>query len=319
MSRSYCHGLATVHVGDALSVLQHLPSESVNCVVTSPPYWGLRDYGVEGQIGLEPTPAEFLERMTAVFAEVYRVLRKDGTCWVNMGDSYSAGSMWSDSDDVRFRARFAGQTAEHKPGRGGATKPKTSVPPKNLLGIPWRLAFALQDAGWILRSDIIWAKPNPMPESVRDRPTKAHEYVFLLTKSGRYWYDADAIREESTGKDAGNGFDRPERLSQPNGNPERWRAPAEHRRNARSVWNIATQAYPEAHFATFPEELPRRCILAGCPVGGIVLDPFAGSGTTLSVAVSFARKAIGIELNPQYAELIGKRLSATQPTLEVLA
>lgn len=298
-------------IGDVLEQLRTLPDESVNCVVTSPPYWGLRDYGVDGQIGLEKTPAEYIARMVAVFEEVRRVLRKDGTCWVNLGDSY---------------AREGGRTGgvpRHWDGRrddpGGlhdrrALASDIGLKQKDLVGIPWRFAFALQDAGWYLRSEIIWAKPNPMPESVRDRPTKAHEQIFLLTRSAKYWYDADAIAEPTlyAGDDRGGRRDARRgticnSMSGVTGET----------RNARTVWEIATQPYKEAHFATFPPELPKRCILAGCPVGGVVLDPFLGSGTTAAVAIELGRKWIGIELNPQYAELARKRIADAQPALEV--
>jgi DNA modification methylase len=340
----------TLYVGDAVEVLRKLPDESVHCCVTSPPYWGLRDYGTgqwdggdaacdhqrqsdvsrgssgldgattttqggayawkdvcgkcgatrfDQQIGLEATPEAFVESMVAVFREVRRVLRRDGTCFVNMGDSYGPG--------------------------------------KQLAGVPWKLVFALQDDGWILRSDIIWSKPNPMPESVTDRPTKAHEYVFLLTRSPRYFFDQEAVRERYSDagrewwnepattpenpnrKDGGGVTSRPARG--PDGrrvtrvagadgsiqhrDGERWPNGG---RNVRSVWEIATQPYPEAHFATFPEALPERCIKAGCPDGGTVLDPFMGSGTTALVARRLGRKSVGIELNSEYAKLCARRL-----------
>lgn len=299
-------------LGDVLEQLRTLPDESVNCVVTSPPYWGLRDYGVDGQIGLEKTPAEYIARMVVVFEEVRRVLRKDGTCWVNLGDSYarSFAGCWGNDTSPSKR-----ESHGHIQSR---SKPPAGLKDKDLVGIPWRFAFALQDAGWYLRSEIIWAKPNPMPESVRDRPTKAHEQIFLLTKSAKYWYDADAIAEPAL---------------QPKGEPKETRQrkavmlgqsgghlgtnQGYETRNVRTVWEIATQPYKEAHFATFPPELPKRCILAGCPVGGVVLDPFLGSGTTAAVAIELGRKWIGIELNAQYAELARKRIADAQPALEV--
>ena len=322
-----------IHVGDSLEVLRGMEAESVNCIVTSPPYWGLRDYGNSGQIGLEKTPQEFVAKMTEVFSECRRVLAKDGTCWVNMGDSYNnaapnrTGQNGYDDGRTNRTARFSAGGVE-------------GLKPKDLCGIPWRLAFALQDDGWYLRSDIIWAKPNPMPESVTDRPTKSHEYIFLLTKSAKYWYDADAIKETGAGRvdvgqqskgrlSAGGGAYaekwRPSKNDQTGdrrkiGFNERWdQAEAEGltdtSRNARTVWTIATQPYKEAHFATFPEELPKRCILAGCPEGGTVLDPFAGSGTTIAVAIQLGRKGIGIELNPEYAELARKRIAGVTPSM----
>lgn len=302
-----------VLTGDALSVLRTMPSESVNCIVTSPPYWGLRDYGHDGQIGLEATPQEFVSKMTEIFQECRRVLTADGVCWVNIGDSYAS--------DMKGSGGPSEKQLSNNGSRYQSRKLEHGLKPKDLVGIPWRVAFALQDDGWYLRSDIIWAKPNPMPESVRDRPTKAHEYIFLLTKSAKYSYDADAIKEaaihegrvvKATGADAKNG------------QKGKFGATAAGftthdtivtNRNARTVWSISTQGYPGAHFATFPEELPRRCILAGCPEGGTVLDPFAGSGTTLAVAVALGRKAIGIELNPEYVELIHERMRGVTPSL----
>lgn len=269
--------------GDALDVLRDLPDGAVDCVVCSPPYFGLRDYGVDGQIGLEPTPAEYVARMVAVFAEVRRVLADDGTAWVNIGDSYSA-----------------------KP-TGNASR--FDVPEKSLLGIPWRLAFGLQDDGWILRSDIIWAKKNPLPESVRDRPTKAHEYVFMFSKQPRYWYDAEAISERAVMTGGGQFSDATHGARALNGHgPVKPRQDTD-RRNARTVWHISTEPTPFAHFATMPTKLVRRCILAGCKPGGVVLDPFFGSGTTGLVARSVGRDWLGIELNGEYVALAEQRLS----------
>jgi DNA modification methylase len=258
----------------------------VHCCVTSPPYWGLRDYGSEGQLGLEPTPEAYVARMVAVFREVRRVLRADGTCWLNIGDSYVSSPKGNPGDQgSSIGLSRPGVQAERD--RGGYDKTKVAgLKAKDLVGIPWRVAFALQADGWYLRSDIVWAKPNPMPESATDRPTKAHEYLFLLTKSARYFYDADAIREKATeGTDLGLLRGRSRDAS----GMVAWAAPSIAKRqeagvdsrtagtgmrNARSVWEIATQPYPEAHFATFPEELPRRCIAAGtsergcCPTCG---------------------------------------------------
>lgn len=304
-------------VGEVLDRLRALPDESVHCVVTSPPYYGLRDYGVEGQIGLEATPAEFLAKLVAVFREVRRVLRKDGTCWVNMGDSYNQNQGAGFDTNRNGGARKA-----------AAACPRvfTGLPPKNLMGMPWRLAFALQDDGWWLRQDIIWSKPNPMPESVTDRCTKAHEYLFLLTKSSQYFYDADAIREPVTSIDKRAGRNSsclvdkspeprkgmrssdPERFGLSRGNTnESCSHPLG--RNKRSVWEIATEAFPEAHFATFPRKLVEPCIMAGSPADGTVLDPFNGSGTTGLVAIKHGRNYIGIELNPDYAAMAERRLS----------
>jgi DNA modification methylase len=316
-----------LHVGDARDILARLPDGSIDCCVTSPPYWGLRDYGVDGQIGLEQTPDEFVEAMVSVFAAVRRVLKQTGTLWLNLGDSYAGGGC-----GARDPERWPKQSRnDHMPKH---VKAGTTLKDKDLVGVPWRVALALQADGWFLRSDIIWSKPNPMPESVQDRPTKAHEYLFLLTKAPRYFYDAKAIQERAVGPDRGHGMTRgvtgphaeqaglerrarrtaliPRQTtegigSQGIGSSTFGHWPVEGVRNARSVWEIATNPYPEAHFAVFPEELPRRCILAGCPAGGVVLDPFMGSGTTAKVARDLGRKAVGIELNPEYARLCDSR------------
>jgi len=327
----------TVYNADVLAGLRALPDASVHCCVTSPPYWGLRDYGEDGQIGLESTPDEYVARMVEVFREVRRVLRDDGTLWLNLGDSYAANGVSGLAIKGDTSTLVGTANAAH-------TAQKKAVPPglkpKDLVGIPWRVAFALQADGWWLRSDVIWAKPNPMPESVTDRPTKAHEYVFLLSKSATYFYDADAIavpakyadeakydngqnghgggvshagqgsstrKFRKSDKQRGHGrrhagfndrWDHMERTEQCSG-----------MRNRRTVWTITTKPYAEAHFATFPPELPTLCIKAGCPEGGTVLDPFAGSGTTLWVAKEHGRKGVGIELNPEYCDLIAHRCS----------
>lgn len=308
-----------IHTGDALAVLKTLPDNSINCVVTSPPYFGLRDYGHEDQIGLEPTPREYVDAMVAVFAEVRRVLTDDGCAWVNLGDSYSthrAGKV----DNPFATSGLAGmKTAEvaRSTKVGQEAYRNTDLPEKNLLGIPWRVAFGLQDDGWILRSDIIWSKPSCMPESVTDRPTRAHEYVFLLTKQARYWYDADAIQDKAINttkhRDLGTrgtqGYAaasgaigrRPQRDSSGGLGSGEYR-------NARTVWTITTEPTPFAHFATMPQKLVRRCIVAGCPVGGVVLDPFMGSGTTALVARREGRQYVGIELNPEYVAIAERRL-----------
>lgn len=343
-----------LHVGDAMDVLPTLEAGSVHCVVTSPPYWGLRDYGLEprvfggdsacahewgamergkrrdllpeevsesrsrlgthqeqhrapqnggrfcqrcgawlGQLGLEPTPELYVEHMVAVFREVRRVLADDGTLWLNIGDSYVTGAVGD------------------------------SLKRKDLAGIPWRLALALQADGWYLRADIVWHKPNPIPESVRDRPTRAHEYVFLLSKAPAYYYDADAIAERAIGGHTGAGATFRREASKRGAALVPGQARGTHRadrpevayngptRNARSVWTIATKPFPGAHSAVMPLELAERAVLAGCPTGGTVLDPFAGSGTTGVAALRNARYFIGIEANPEYAEMAQQRLEAT--------
>ena len=305
-------------IGDCRERLGELPDASVNCCVTSPPYFGLRDYGHEGQMGLEPTPDEFVAGMVEVFREVRRVLRDDGTLWLNIGDSYSSGG---GDTYTGFNARYDGtgidggkqaQTAKHFKKVGDK-----SLAPKNLIGVPWRLAFALQSDGWILRQDIIWSKPNPMPESVRDRCTKAHEYLFLLSKGPKYFYDADAIREPNISLEATqarsnqhNKGDKYEARPDLGGGDGRSRLDFfnEAGRNKRSVWTVTPEPFPGAHFATYPPALIEPCVLAGCPKGGTVLDPFGGAGTTGLVADRLQRDAILIELNPEYAEIARKRL-----------
>ena len=304
--------------GDVREVLKTLDDESVQCVVTSPPYWGLRDYGVDDQLGLEATPEEYVANMVSVFQEVKRVLRKDGTVWLNLGDSYFGGGRGKDG-----KYEVAYKSVEN-------SKPDWSkvsgLKPKDLIGIPWRVAFALQADGWYLRSDIIWNKPNPMPESIKDRPTKSHEYIFLLTKSKKYYYDNEAIKEpvqDSSIKRSMYGWDcdRPStknasmggegihtekmgsRFVDPNG------------RNKRTVWKMNTKPYKEAHFATFPEELPETCIKAGTKKGDVVLDIFAGSGTVCAVASRLGRNSIGIELNEEYLKLARKRCKTDSESL----
>ena len=313
-----------LHQGDCLEVLRILPEESVHCCCTSPPYYGLRDYGVTGQIGLEETPAAFIAKMVEVFEEVRRVLRKDGTCWVNLGDSYASGGGTSPNAPSSETSLSGRRHREAGGSRCDKTQAKMLANPpgykhKNLMLMPHRVAIALQDAGWYVRSDIVWHKPNPMPESVTDRPTKSHEYIFLLSKSEKYWYDADAVREPLKAESIlrhQSGWNGNEQRGFPNGPQNHMSkylgsevAKAATHRNMRSVWTMPTQSYPDAHFATFPESLPKRCILAGCPEWGTVLDPFAGSGTTLDVARHLCRKAIGIELSEEYCKLIGKRLN----------
>lgn len=300
-------GTATLLSGDALTVLRSLPDGAARCCVTSPPYWGLRDYGVEGQLGLEPTPEQYVTRMVEVFREVRRVLADDGTLWLNVGDSYANDDKWGGATGGKHVAALHGHAG------GGRDKTTTGLAPKNLVGIPWRLAFALQADGWTLRSDIIWAKPNPMPESVTDRPTKAHEYVFLLSKSARYFYDSEGIAERGTHAGRVVKYDGEQKNVTAAKDPKMRTRIASDRcvgltRNARSVWTIATQGYSGAHFATMPPELARRCILAGSAPGDTVLDPFGGSGTTAATATGLGRNALHIDLNPAYMALARERI-----------
>ena len=355
-------GNATLYLGDALEVLKILPDESVHCCVTSPPYWGLLDYGtakweggdagcdhkgppvrvqagfneryfgkafatdkqgdereplpgncpkcgarrIDSQLGLESAPQEYVEKMVAVFAEVRRVLRDDGTLWLNLAASYAASGMGGNPEESEFRKQ-ATNVGSLIPGR----RAPLGFKPKDMVPIPWMVAMALQADGWYLRQDIIWSKPNPMPESVRDRCTKAHEYLFLLAKSDRYYFDADAIAENSVSplglrtKKTGTGQDVEIGTKGRAGNTGE--------RNKRSVWTVATQPYAEAHFATFPPKLIEPCILAGCPVGGTVLDPFMGSGTAGEVALELSRLFVGIELSETYfTELVCERIENAQ-------
>jgi DNA modification methylase len=340
--------------GDWIERLREMADESVNCVVTSPPYFGLRDYGIDGQLGLESTMDEYLERMVVGFREVYRVLRSDGTLWLNLGDSYATGTTSDRGPTAPGKHGYWENPAVNKriDGRDLGLKPK------DLMGIPWRVAFALQADGWYLRSDIIWAKPNPMPESVTDRPTKAHEYLFLMSKSERYFYDADAIKELCLTGDNGSSFtserdfatkpnlgtgprtktvrrDGINRGDDPRGRKikcketprndgDRWNENngrgfnISEFRNRRSVWAVATNAFPEAHFATFPPKLVEPCILAGCPQDGTVLDPFSGAGTTGLVATRLGRNFIGIELNPAYIEMSRRRIEQDAPLFNLV-
>ncbi|MEO3387344.1 site-specific DNA-methyltransferase [Mesorhizobium sp. CAU 1741] len=362
----FLDGRVTLYVGDCLDMLAAMEPDSVDCVVTSPPYWGLRDYGVDGQIGLEPTLGDHLAVMVRVFDAVRRVLKPEGTCWINYGDCYAtspngrsaADTKAAGNDDRTFRdkpfstigpiqARSNGGEGQHHDRRGGILKAK------DLCMVPNRLAIALQDAGWWVRSEIVWAKPNPMPESIRDRPATSHEKIFLLSKSPRYWYDKEAVRQPSAeasisrwqqdvesqeGSHRANGGAKTNGTMKAVGGPrEKVRgsdvASPRHAghinhttlddtlrgfgRNLRNyepapvnVWNIATQPFSDAHFATFPPELAERCILAGCPKGGLVLDPFGGAGTTALVALRHGRLARLIELNPEYAGMSRRRIEA---------
>jgi DNA modification methylase len=266
----YTDDWLTLYGGDCRSVLASLPADSVDCVVTSPPYWGLRDYGNDGQLGLERTPEEYVANMVAVFAEVRRVLKPSGTCWLNLGDSYSSTAPNTVVNAEKMTGKHANRDVYRRPDTPLGLKPK------DLVGIPWRVAFALQADGWYLRSDIIWSKPNPMPESVTDRPTKSHEYLFLLTKSARYYFDADAVREAHAPSTVERGHlpkgrsakEREGRYGM-NNIAERSYIDNPAGRNIRSVWNIATRPYPGAHFAVFPPELPERCIKAGSSERGV--------------------------------------------------
>ena len=303
-----------IHTGDSLAVLQTLSAASVQCCVTSPPYWGLRDYGHDGQIGLEETPEQYVARLVAVFAEVRRVLADDGVLWLNLGDSYASNPASGGA------GRQEGGKHQRTP-RGQYRRPD-GLKPKNLVGIPWRVAFALQADGWYLRSDTIWHKPNPMPESVRDRPTKAHEYVFLMSKSARYFYDQDAIREPSkdpTDDRKARSTTKQKRMPTHDVAGIRPGSATYEFRNARSVWTIPTQPYPGAHFAVMPPALADRCIRAGSRVGDVVLDPFSGAGTTGMVARRLRRQYVGIELNPTFAEMARNRIDDDAPLLNRMA
>lgn len=303
-----------IHQGDALEVLKTLPSESVNCCITSPPYYGLRDYGVDGQIGLDETPEQYVARLVSVFREMRRVLRGDGTFWLNIGDSY-AGSWGNYGGQNRGNGKQRQITTgsqAHQKAYDGLEKwrPPTSkklegVKPKDLIGIPWMLAFALRADGWYLRSEIIWQKPNPRPESVKDRPTKAHEQIFLLSKSPRYYYNHEAIKEPFLTDPKENHPKRPNTNSRGS--------------NRRSVWTMRTKRFKGAHFAVFPLELPATCLLAGCPEGGVVIDPFSGTATTGIAAVQHGRRYIGIEINPEYIDLAYRRFAETINTDASLA
>lgn len=294
----YSDDSVTLYHGDALAVVHELPSGSVDCIVTSPPYYGLRDYGIAGQYGLEESPDAYVQTMRALFGELRRVLVEDGTCWINLGDSFS--------------------------GKHGCRV--KDLPQKNLIGIPWRVALALQADGWILRSDIVWAKRNCLPEAVLDRPSRAHEYLFLIVKRPRYWYDADAIRSEADpaehrrlvryAKESATHSARAATTGQPDNinNVGLHARVGSDRPNARDVWTITAQPFTGAHFAVMPSEMAERCIAAGCKPGGVVLDPFSGSGTTGLAAAKHGRSYVGIDLNAEYLDL-SLRTRLLQPGL----
>lgn len=346
---------------DVLEGLKTLEDESVQCCVTSPPYWNLRDYKIAGQVGLEKTPAEYIDKMVEIFREVKRVLKKDGTLWLNIGDSYAASSKNRTPEQAGRNSRLNGSLSSQEQSLKQASKIVGGLKPKDLVGIPWMLAFALRADGWYLRSDIVWSKKNVMPESVTDRPTRAHEYIFLLSKSSRYYYDHESIKEvaiwdvDGTGTESrkaravnghksnpgefNNGM-RPAGFKEASkfngkhkGNRKSFRGGGKYTkgqsfdnsivienethgnqpnetgmRNKRDVWNIATAQFPEAHFATFPEEIPATCIKAGSKEGDLILDPFMGAGTTALVAKKLNRHFIGFELNPEYIQIAEKRL-----------
>jgi DNA modification methylase len=354
MSPYYDRSGVTLYRGHVIDVLKSLPEESVNCCITSPPYWGLRDYGtaewdggndaacehkvrndpktesstlgggeattghqregfgeecprcgairIDQQIGLEPTPGEYVDKMVEVFREVRRVLRNDGTVWLNLGDSYANDAKWGGSTGGKHAGGLHGEPI----GRG---RRNTGLKAKDLVGIPWRVAFALQADGWWLRSDIIWAKPAPMPESVTDRPTRSHEYIFLLAKSESYYCDMKAIAEPVVRGAAGSQFNTGKTAVHQLGRSSDKDRVESDTRNKRDVWTVNSDPFPEAHFATFPPALILPCVLAGCPVGGVVLDPFSGAGTSAMVAKENGRRAIGCDLNPDYLEMSARRLS----------
>lgn len=306
-------------LGDALEIAKTLESESVQTIVTSPPYWGLRDYGVVGQLGLEKTPEEFVCKLVELFRELRRALKDDGTVWINLGDSFAGSNKGMGKEKA-----YGGAKQLTNVGSVGVPVQDWGVlglKPKDLVGIPWRVAFALQADGWYLRSDIIWHKPNPMPESVTDRPTKSHEYIFLLSKSSKYYYNADAIKERAIVGHKPTDFipksSKDKHIvgihSSATGASSNNRTDEQKdSRNKRSVWTVNTQPLDEAHFATFPPKLITPCILAGAPVGGVVLDPFTGSGTTGLVAIQLQRSFVGIELNPEYYAMAERRIAEEQ-------
>ena len=306
-----------IYLGDCRKTLKTLQEKSVHTCVTSPPYWGLRDYGEKDQMGMEETPEEFVENLVEVFREVKRVLRDDGTVWLNLGDSYGQQNVkgFNTHKNTGYSNRVQKMQAQY-----GDIKVNTGLPRKNLLGMPWRVAFALQADGWILRQDIIWNKPNPMPESVKDRCTKAHEYIFLLSKQAKYYFDNEAIKEESITTNSKGEKGVPDSLKNIGKSVEddlKFRTrhgfknmKPQEKKNKRSVWTVTVKPYKGAHFATYPKELIKPCILAGCPEGGTVLDPFGGSGTTAQIADAHNRNSILCELNADYLKLIEKRLDA---------
>jgi len=300
---------AKVIVGNAVDVLRTLEPGSARTCVTSPPYWGLRDYGQEAQLGLEDSPEAFIENLCLVFDEVWRVLADDGTCWVNLGDSYGQPSAGRNDGNHRADGGNGGMTS--KATSRAVTHVGSSVRAKDLAGMPWMFAFAMKSRGWYLRQDIIWSKPNPMPESVTDRCTKSHEYIFLFSKQPSYYYDHEAIKEPAVAQNhhdaTGTSYHAPGQSKQ-TGNREKATS-GPFLRNKRSVWTVNVAAYKDAHFATYPTKLITPCVLAGSAIGDTVLDPFSGSGTTGEVALLNNRNYVGVELNPEYALLSEKRIT----------
>jgi len=314
----------TILCGDCLEILRQLPDNQIDCVITSPPYWGLRDYGMQGQIGLEKSPEDYVEKMVEIFRQVRRVLKPSGTCWLNLGDTYAGGKRGTSSSGKIYVSQKQSTNA-------GSIIPPMEIPPglkpKDLCGIPWRVAFALQGDGWWLRQDIVWHKKNPMPESVRDRCVKAHEYIFLLTKSDRYFFDYRAIQEKAVEPNSarprmGQGANTIYRQKRQECKRPRERNQTmqqeQGKKNRHSVWTVSLQPFPEAHFATFPERLIEPCLLAGCPEGGVVLDPFMGSGTTAVVACRYGRHYCGIEINPDYIAIAQKRIEKEKEKIGLL-
>lgn len=302
----------TVLTGDCRDILKTLPDQSIHTCVTSPPYFGLRDYGVADQIGLEQTPEAFVNELVAVFREVRRVLRDDGTLWLNLGDSYAGSGKGRNGDGTPNVDPLSKQSTSVGTIIGNLIKSQApDCKPKDLIGIPWMVAFALRADGWYLRQDIIWHKPNPMPESVQDRCTKAHEYIFLLSKSPRYYFDAASIEEDAKWERWGNQTENKKHVGTAGhlGGKTIAELPIRDKKNRRSVWTVATKPFKGAHFATFPPDLIEPCILAGCPEGGTVLDPFGGAGTTGLVANKHKRDAILIELNADYVDIINNRVN----------
>lgn len=366
MNHYYSSNGITLYLGHCLRILRALADKSVNCCVTSPPYWGLRDYGIPEQIGLEPTPTEYIQQMILIFREVRRVLRDDGTLWLNLGDSYANDTKWGGSSGGKNYTSQAGGYQGQRVRRGKDCDPKrgdagpgqplhhgsSGLQPKNLIGVPWRVAFALQDDGWILRNDNIWAKPNGMPESVKDRATRGHEYVFHFSKSERYFYDAKAVKtaplastetrlnqdlEKQIGSSRANGGGKTNGTMKAVGSDKqrghsrrhagfnaRWDAMERAEQisdgaNLRTVWWISPACFKEAHFAVMPAKLAGICIAAGCPAGGKVLDPFNGAGTTVMVARELGCQGIGIDLNQNYLDLSIKRIAQGHLFAEVPA
>lgn len=319
-----------IYHGDCRTLLKSIETCSINCCITSPPYYGLRDYGVDGQIGLEETPEQYIEQLADVFDEIKRVLRDDGTLWLNIGDSYAGSG--------KGGANYPDNAMKYKQGTNAGsltantTKPYKSeeIKPKDMIGIPWMLAFELRRRGWYLRQDIIWAKPNPMPESVTDRCTKSHEYMFLLSKSPHYYFNSEAIAEPVVGRTAkklaqnvknktrygGKKYteDPKSFYRTKSGNAYEYRP----KRNKRDVWTVSTKPYKLAHFATFPEDLIEPCVLAGCPPEGKVIDPFAGTSTTGVVCERYGREFVGIEINKEYCALGSERLQNVQMRMDIL-